>query len=131
MRLRVLKWVLLISATSNISLLSTPLHTSVNLLIHREMLAIYFMCAAIVAHNLALQGEHSTLFTGKICDSTNQPYQCYILRMLVLSKFEKLARTYQGKIINLKNNGVNQSFLQATAEVIRNFENIYETGKMR
>ncbi|WP_121022743.1 hypothetical protein [Helicobacter vulpis] len=129
MHLKVSRLMLLAFMVFGISLLSAyPSGAPVNFLGYRQVFATYFMRTAIASHNLTLQGDHSTLFTGKICDSVDTPHYCYILRTLVLSKFEKLARGYQGKAINLENNGMPKLFSQATKEVVREFERNYPTG---
>ncbi|BCZ18204.1 hypothetical protein NHP190003_14860 [Helicobacter sp. NHP19-003] len=86
----------------------------------REVLAVHFMRSAIVSHNLALQGDRSTLFTGAICESMDAPYKCYVLRTLVLSHFEKAAHAYRGKRIVLEGDA-RKPFIVAMKEALQDF----------
>ncbi|BEG57752.1 hypothetical protein NHP21005_14400 [Helicobacter sp. NHP21005] len=120
MRFKVLKLVFLVFAVLSPSLLSaySTLRSDGFL---SQVLATHFMRSAITSHNLALQGDHSTLFTGAICDRLDEPYKCYLLRTLVLSRFEKVASAYQAKRIELEDSNMPKPFILATKEALRDF----------
>ncbi len=94
-----------------------------------QVLATHFMRSAITSHNLALQGDRSTLFTGAICDTMGEPYKCYLLRALVLSRFEKATSTYQAKRIELEDGRAPEPFILATKKALQDFAHALVRGQ--
>ncbi|WP_053827699.1 hypothetical protein [Helicobacter heilmannii] len=94
-----------------------------------QVLATHFMRSAITSHNLALQGDRPTLFAGAICNTIGEPYQCCLLRTLVLSHFERVASTYQGKRIELEDGRAPEPFILATKKALQDFAHALVRGQ--